>query len=119
MEGERRQWKRYKLNSYPLAMVSDPHALSSVFSNRVIDISEAGMAFSYIGWEQWPKEQYRMELIDEDIYLDGFPVTVISDIALDGNLSYRRCGVQFKNLTSSQKATLQNYIKKKTVLDIS
>ena len=117
MEIERRKHKRQNLQANPLAMVSHPKTLLCVFSNNIIDISEAGMAFSYIGWEEWKNASYHMELIDDDFHLDDLSVNIVSDIPMNGNLSFRRCGVQFDKLNFVQKQALRSYIRKMAVKD--
>jgi hypothetical protein len=80
-------------------------------SYAVLDISESGLAFSYIGWEKWPKRGIKLDILDKKFFLEDIPINVIKDIQFDaGAKNMRRCGVEFTNLKKEQKAILRRYI---------
>lgn len=104
---ERRKHERFIVKNRSTVMVSPTTNLSYA----VLDISESGLAFSYIGWEKWPKRGIKLDILDQKFFLEDIPIKVIEDIQFDGELkNMRRCGVKFSNLEKDQKATLRRYI---------
>jgi hypothetical protein len=80
-------------------------------SYAVLDISESGLAFSYVGWEKWPMRGIKLDILDHKFFLEDIPVNVIEDVQFDGgSKKLRRCGVKFTNLEKGQKAILRRYI---------
>lgn len=107
---ERRQHERYTFNKKPTLLLSP----TTVISYGVLDISDSGLAFVYMGWENWFKKEIKLDIIDEDFYLEDIPICIIEDVKLeDGSntlKALRRCGVQFTDLRADQKVMLKKYI---------
>ena len=86
-----------------------------VLSYEVLDISNSGLAFSYAGWENWPRKGVNLDFIDQNLYLEALPVRIIKDAQLDeGSKKLRRCGVKFTDLNAQQEAMVKQYIESVT-----
>jgi len=104
---ERRKHERFIVKNRSTAMVSPTTNLSY----SVLDISDSGLAFSYAGWEKWPKSGIKLDILDREFFLEDIPVSVIGDVQFDdGSIKLRRCGVKFTSLEKGQKARLRLYI---------
>ena len=104
---ERRRYERYKVKSHT-AVVTYPTIIVSL---NVIDVSEAGMAFSYAGWEEWPNERIKIDILDREFFLENISAHIVSDVQLDEeSKSLRRCSVEFSNIEKEQKDILNRYI---------
>lgn len=104
---ERRNQKRFSVKNRSTIMVSP----TTILSYEVLDISDSGLAFSYAGWENWPTRGMRLDIFDKDFFLENVPIRVIDDVRLEHEpKGLRRCGVEFTNLESNQKAILRQYI---------
>ncbi|KPK00691.1 MAG: hypothetical protein AMJ60_00070 [Desulfobacterales bacterium SG8_35] len=107
---ERRKHKRFSVNERSCVLVSP----IKVLSYKVLDISDAGIAFLYAGWENWPEKGIKLDIIDQEFCLEDIPVRVISDMSFDDGSDslkmLRRCGVKFTRLNADQKQILQQYI---------
>ena len=104
---ERRRHERYKVQNrstvltYPTLNLSD----------SVLDVSVAGLSFTYIGWEKWPQEEIKVDILDREYFFENIPAHVISDIQLnEKSKSLRRCSVAFGLLDKDQKDNLRHYI---------
>lgn len=117
MQPDRRQYIRYSIQSNAMALVvPGPDAFVSLFSNRILDISEGGLAFSYVGHAALPTAGYFLEIVDQSFHLDKVPVTVVSDSPLHPDYgSIRRCGLKFNRLTRDQKDKILHFIKSHAV----
>jgi hypothetical protein len=105
-----------------------PQGLFAVLGARhfklgtIIDINTIGLALRYVDREKLLSGMYWM-----DIYMSGshfhlgqVPVETISDLELVHGRPYwpiaiRRCGVQFGQLTPTQKSKLQSFIQNHTL----
>src|SRR5210317_1455777 len=101
---ERRKHERFTVKNRSTAMVSPTTNLSYA----VLDISDSGLAFSYVGWEKWPKSGIKLDILDREFFLEDIPVSVIGDVHFDNeSKKLRRCGVKFTSLEKSQKERLR------------
>ena len=96
---------------------------SLVMSLSLLDVSERGLAFSYIngsGHENWIGEAREIDLFGEDFLIVDISVKIVSDrpfghFAMGESLNeellhLRRCGVQFTALNPKQKNQVDSYI---------
>ena len=79
----------------------------------VIDVSQEGMAFRYLGEDPINAETNELDILHEDGFsLIKVPVKIVSDIMITcRKIRTRRCGVKFGELTAKQKAQLDYLIK--------
>jgi tRNA-binding EMAP/Myf-like protein len=104
---ERRKHERISVTNLSCVLVSPV----MVLSYEVLDISNDGLAFSYAGWENWPRKEMRLDFIDQKFCLEDIPIRVIKDVGLDkGSKKLRRCSVKFTDLNVAQKTMLRHYI---------
>jgi hypothetical protein len=104
---EQRRHKRFNVNNRSTVLTFP----TIILSYGVLDISDSGLAFSYIGWEKWPTEEMRINILDREFFLENIPVHVINDVKLDeGSKKLRRCSVKFTSLETDQKTVLRQYI---------
>jgi c-di-GMP-binding flagellar brake protein YcgR len=104
---ERRKHKRFPVKNRSTALVSPTTNLSYA----VLDISDSGLAFSYTGWEKWPKRGIKLDILDREFFLEDISASVIGDVQLDdGAKKLRRCGVKFTSLEKGQKEKIRRYI---------
>ena len=107
---ERRKHERFSAN-LSCVLVSP----LMVISYEVLDISKSGLAFSYAGWENWPRQGARLDFIDQNLYLEDIPISIIKDVQLnEGSKKLRRCGVKFTDLNAQQQALVKQYIESVT-----
>ena len=83
------------------------------FPYHLVDISEGGMAFRYVGEGPISLADSRMDIyLDDHLCVGALPVTVASDKHLDGEiLLRRRCGVFFGDLEEGQRCQLEGFIR--------
>ena len=112
-EEEQRKFRRFLIKGRAVAVLSP----NNILPYQIIDISRNGLTFSYQGQQGWGDELLQLELYDDENFrLDKIPIRIVSDCALDeSSQNLRRCGVQFGELTPSQKALLEYFIQKHTV----
>jgi hypothetical protein len=82
---------------------------------KIIDISEGGLAFSYIDIGTRPEESFKLDLYfqGKDFRIENIPSKTVSDISIKSLYAItktRRHGVQFCDLKSSQSASLKEFI---------
>ena len=87
------------------------------FPYHLVDISEGGMSFRYVGDGSISLADSRMDIyLDDRLCVGALPVAVASDRYLDGEiLPRRRCGVSFGDLEESQRLGLEDFIRNATV----
>ena len=107
---ERRKHERFSTKKKSAAILAYP---TIVLSYSVLDISESGLGFSYAGWEEWPKDGLKIDIIDDELYLSNISICVANDVKLNGQpRKLRRCGVEFRDLEKEQKDELISYIER-------
>ena len=110
---DRRKYKRLYVKNRAIVLVSP----TTILSYAVLDISESGLAFSYAGWEKRPTKKIRLEILDQNLFLNDIPINIIEDFQLDnGSKDFRRCSVKFASLEVDQKAILRQYIECQSIL---
>ena len=89
---------------------------------NLIDINKGGLSFQYIAGEGKAEVSTHLDLFtnNSEFYLSSLPCEVAYDIDLPkdntilASLEYRRCGLEFGELTKEQAAQLELYLKKHT-----
>ena len=87
---------------------------------HIIDISECGLAFRYLGQLEDPHSFSELVLLSKDasFCLEKVPFKLITDLEMGGRFlsryTFRRCGVHFGELTEDQSSQLQVFISKYT-----
>jgi len=81
---------------------------------HLIEISNGGLSFRYIGEDLLTKGLSELSLLMEDnCYVAALPVETVSDTLLvNSNITIRRRSVRFGELSSMQKSQLNDFIKK-------
>lgn len=113
---ERRIEKRFEVKDK--TFVISPSNPKKKYS--MLDISKSGMSFKYLSVNDQVIENCRYNIItsDERFYMENIRCRTISDVLLNEtsgfvDISMRRRGIQFENLTNRQSETLgyflQNY----------
>jgi c-di-GMP-binding flagellar brake protein YcgR len=104
---EHRKHKRFRVKNRSTVLISP----ITVLSYAVLDISESGLAFSYAGWEKWPTKGIKLDIIDQEFFLEDIKISVIEDVKIDNESNkLRRCCIKFIGLEATQKALLRQYI---------
>jgi hypothetical protein len=83
-------------------------------SGRILDVSIAGMAFTYLASRRRTNESFNLDIWSSKYGLrfEGMPAETISDFKQPGETSHgsRRCGVRFGGLTEREKIQLEDLI---------
>ena len=104
---ERRRNERYKVQNRSTVLTYP----TTTLSESVLDVSVTGLSFTYFGWEKWPQEGIRIDILDQECFLENIPAHVINDIQLnEKSKSLRRCSIEFGSLDKEQKDNLRLYI---------
>ena len=121
---EQRRHARFRvpvLSAY--VMLPCPGPRSPIVGN-IVDIGMGGVSFCYITRDERPYSSSHLHILlpDRSFLLDSMPVrTVSSDFQLEHqtpvNISTRRCGVTFGDLTDDQKWDLTYFIRTLTTAD--
>ena len=110
---ERRKHKRFRVQTGAFA------ALCPQFNiiGQIVDISTDGLAFRYVAREERSKESSKLSILltDGSFCFDKIPFEAIWDASMPhefslGDITLRQCGVQFGELTHSQKVDLQYFM---------
>ena len=121
MLGDRRTHKRIHPDSNVMVMIK-PYSWeigNIVFADKVLDISEGGTAFSYVGYNEWPDNILSLEIIDDKLHIEGLPIRIVSDIPLGAKaVSNRRCSVKFGGLTERQRKILKSLLDHQELEDL-
>lgn len=113
MATERRRHPRFPARERALvAVTGDDFGLPY----HLIDISEGGMAFHYLGERPLALADSWMDIyLDKDLHVGRLPVTDVADRELeDCFIPKRRCSMRFGKLTSAQQIQLQTFIRNQT-----
>jgi hypothetical protein len=110
---ERRQKKRFPAKEGCLVTLgSDP-----IRPWQILDISEEGLAFRYVGGAEEPKETSQLDILTGDTVccIEKVPFRLISDSRMSDPVLQRyplnRCSVRFGPLTPEQVGQLQSLIR--------
>lgn len=81
---------------------------------HLIDISSGGLSFRYLGGDVLTQDLSELSLVLKDkCYVAALPVETVSDTPLvNSNVTFRRRGVRFGELSSMQKSDLNDFINK-------
>ena len=110
---ERREHKRFRVQTGAFA------ALCPQFNiiGQIVDISTDGLAFRYVAREERSRESSKLSILltDGSFCFDKIPFEAIWDASMPheysvGDITLRQCGVQFGELTHSQKVDLQYFM---------
>lgn len=119
---ERRKHKRFKVKNTVFAML-DSHPAGHAAA--VLDVSKGGVGLQYCSSEAFDCNWKRLDVISsyDNFFLRKLPIEIISDqeIAKEQGRApeegIKRCGVKFKNLTFTQQALLDIFIKQNATFD--
>ncbi len=104
-----RQYERYRVKDRAYVKMTD-----STVMFHIIDISKNGLAFHYVGKEQWFSNLLELDILfyGHGLCLRDFPIISISDYSINNSaMPMRRHSVMFNNLKSYQIAQLSRFIK--------
>jgi hypothetical protein len=89
---------------------------------QILDISAGGLAFKYIDTGKRPEESFDLDILFKDtgFHLENIPFKIVSDLALNGGLSYssiktRRCSGLFRQLNQNHISKLEYFIQNYTI----
>lgn len=82
---------------------------------RIINISEGGLACTYVDHKMWSMDFNELTISDynNEIKIDKVPFKILRDFSqskLPDSKYLRKCGIKFGELTSDQKSTLYSFI---------
>lgn len=104
---ERRKHERFIVKNRSTVLISP----TIILSYSVLNISDSGLAFSYVGWEKWPARGVKLDILDKEFFMEDIPISVIADVRLDyGSKGLRRCGVKFSGLEMDRQILLRQYL---------
>ena len=109
---ERRKHERFSVMDNAFAVLR--FSPSSMKIGRITDISFGGMAFEYEHSEEWDDAPQELSILfgDDDFYLEKIQFKTVSDIIISFSFTEtRRRGIEFGDLTASQKEQLENFVK--------
>jgi len=110
---DRRQHERFRINGRAFVY----YETHQPKIGEITDISNDGVAFSYVGGAETVNQELRLEIIlpDSTRFMEKLPCQTISDCQIDPgkgeSLGKRRCSVQFANLTDDKRAKIACFIK--------
>ena len=106
---ERRKHERLEIQGKALAY----YRTHSPKVAEIIDISQQGLAFSYVGSTELSNSSFKIDIVfpDRTDYVEGILCRYISDCEIapgpGARIGSRRCSVQFGELTKDQRAKLE------------
>jgi len=104
---ERRRHGRHKVKNRSTVSIHP----TTTLSYSVLDVSYVGLSFTYIGWEKWPQEGIKVDILDSEYFLENIPAHIINDVQLyEKSKSHRRCSIEFVSLDKDQQDDLRRYI---------
>ena len=104
---ERRRHGRHKVKNRSIVLVHP----TTILSYNVLDVSYTGLSFTYIGWEKWPPKGIKVDILDQEYFLENIPAHIINDVQLyEKSKSLRRCSIEFDSLARDLKNNLRRYI---------
>ena len=118
---EGRQHRRFRVHNGGFA------ALCNEFTalGQIIDISRGGLSFRYVASEArtYGSAELRILMTDGSFCFEKVPFKTIWDSAMprefsSGAITLRHCGVQFGDLTHSQRVDLEYFIHSYTLIGV-
>ncbi len=107
---EKRQYNRRTFKDIAYAIVNSENTMVG----HMIDISEGGMAFSYVGSHEIKENKLTVDifLYYLDLHLKNIPVSIINNFYIQADspgsqVPMMRCGASFNNLDIAQKNHIQ------------
>ncbi|MBW2108002.1 MAG: hypothetical protein JRI36_04955 [Deltaproteobacteria bacterium] len=116
---DRRKHRRLQLKGDGVALLRTASTESTIVG-EIMDISEDGVAFRYIGASGASDGSSELSLVsaDHSFYLGSLPIHTVSDIEMAkipfGAISTRRRGLKFGNLGKNQRFALRHFIRNYT-----
>ncbi len=111
---ERRRGTRFRVENGCFAALFPRFAVVG----QIMNVSRGGLAFDYLASEARTNgpSQLQILLTDHSFCLKTVPFRTVSDFAIPrefsfGSITLRRCGVQFGELTRSQRLDLEYFIR--------
>jgi len=119
---ERRQHKRFRVKNTVFAML-DSHPVGHAAA--VLDVSMGGVGLQYCCSDDFDCRWKRLDVISayDNFFLRKLPIEIISDQVIEKEQgdapaeAIKRCGVKFNNLTYTQQALLDIFIKQNATCD--
>ncbi len=104
--GERRKYKRFRLQVSAFALVNRPFSQMG----EIIDISRGGLSFRYAPDKEIPKGSLALDIlcVDDGFRLGRVPAKTVAELNISKEV--RRLGVQFGRLTNKQSSQLKSFI---------
>jgi len=104
---DQRQHQRFQTKDRAVAML-----VNWSIKFDIIDISNTGLSFLYLGKDKWFDELSELNIaFGDQLFLKKIPIISISDSTLNKSiLPMRRHSVMFHKLESHQQDQLQNFI---------
>ena len=88
---------------------------------QILDISMAGLAFSFVNWDDQTSNSGELDIIfDGNDLLNSLPYKTISETVIENKfpsspILMKRCGLEFGKLTAEQETLLELFIKQHTI----
>lgn len=109
---ERRKHQRYPLKKNILAILK-PHPIKL---GQIINISEGGLAFHYLGDDELPERYTELDIFVENSQSEyvAFPFIPVRDFIVtslyEKSSTIRQLCIKFGNLNDNQKTELKHFI---------
>jgi len=110
---EQRRQERFEVQEGAFASLSPQFAVLG----QIVNISKGGLAFRYVASRSRSKESNRLNVLltDGSFSINKLPFDSIWDVAIPqdfsfGPITFRHCGVQFRQLETTQKLDLGYFI---------
>jgi len=109
---EQREYQRFRVQEDAFVVLKPHHEKLG----HIIDISMYGLAFRYTDVKKPSNGSSELDLFfaDNRFHLNKVPFETISDYETDSLMSFRRSGVQFRELTDDQTAQIKHFIRNYT-----
>jgi len=117
---ERRKNKRFHVNNGIAALPIS----SSVIIGTIVDISKGGLAVRYASEDEELKSFFDIDILltDTNFFMPNVSTNIITDFELENKIPFsiiteRRCGLQFRQLSSEQISQLDDLLTNYTMDD--
>jgi len=118
---DRRQHDRFKVRDGAFAALC--HGFTAL--GQIIDISRGGLSFRYVASEARTNGSAQLSILmtDGSFCFEKVPFKTVWDSAMPrefsfGAITLRHCGVQFGDLSHSQRVDLEYFIRSYTTTDV-